>query len=861
MQNHLFIGLGGFGGKTLAEIRKYAHLEKDRLKEDPHNAPNVDYLYVDSSEDVYRDSALWRVLGENVSLTPSDRILIRDGNIADAVNQIDQLPHFANWTGDSESLRGRLEGQGGSDGANQRRRFGRFLFSSNATPFLTKVRDKITNLGEHNECTIHIFATFAGGTGGGSLIDAITIIRNHFTDELNFPIFVYGYVTSRDEEDSDIGGFFFANQYAVLRDLNALMLGKYRPQLLSKNHESPIPDRKYINLVSLITPTNRTNVKFPPSAQVKATGQWVYQRVLASAANQIPSGKPQKAFTGEDVFSGNDAYEKNRQGERVRSNRFGTLGIKRWRIPEEEIQEALMLDYLDQVFNQVIYNRWDQKRGYITDHSDSPVGPDDILDAIAMNSPEAWSLSNEEGYRTFQQDWEAESRAVAFADNLNDSINRLASHLQEYAHGKLRDAGVQPYFEARKAGVEQDATKALRELNIWIDEQWKAGKIGINQLAETIQQLSATLEARGKQFTDDSQVESTLPSQVIDRWSNRAAKIGWLAKLFGAETKMFKRFSRDIANSYIALTRKEAFSYAAKLAEHIQSNVEQLGGSLRQTRLKLENVLEGIKDNREPLLDHHAMERDNDEIVFDPDHYDQFWATMRGDRINLDNLARECRAQLLEDQTFSRLETLHGRSVENVRSSLESKVGPFIQIGHANAAEYNPKLAGIKLLGGKILDLFANSENENLRLKVESFVGSAVTLAKRKKSEKQPKALDPDFGSEQLPNMSLLIFHPTSFPYKEAKENLEELFEKSLDAGKAYFVDAGDPADLRCFSMDVAMPVRMLDVVHELKPHYLQKIESPDGIYFCHLDFDAQSDGSHPDLLAPTGPLAEEGSQ
>ncbi|MDB4375431.1 hypothetical protein N9Z66_01325, partial [bacterium] len=124
MKNHLFIGLGGFGGKTLAEIRKYAHLEKDRLKEDPHNAPNVDYLYVDSSEDVYRDSALWRVLGENVSLTPSDRILIRDGNIADAVNQIDQLPHFANWTGDSESLRGRLEGQGGSDGANQRRRFG-----------------------------------------------------------------------------------------------------------------------------------------------------------------------------------------------------------------------------------------------------------------------------------------------------------------------------------------------------------------------------------------------------------------------------------------------------------------------------------------------------------------------------------------------------------------------------------------------------------------------------------------------------------------------------------------------------------------------------------------------------------------
>ena len=859
MQNHLFIGLGGFGGKTLAEIRKYAHLEKDRLKEDPHNAPNVDYLYVDSSPDVYNDSALWRVLGENVSLTPADRIFIRDGNITDVVNQIDQLPHFAKWTGDSESLRGRLEGQGGSDGANQRRRFGRFLFSSNAIPFLTKVRDKITNLGEHNECSIHIFATFAGGTGSGSLIDAITIIRNHFTDESNFPIFVYGYVTSRDEEDSDIGGFFFANQYAVLRDLNALMLGKYRPQLLSENQERPIPDRKYINLVSLITPNNRANVKFPPSAQVKATGQWVYQRVLASAAGQIPTACL-KAFTGEDVLSGSDAYEKNRQGEPVRSNRFGTLGIKRWRIPEEEIQEAFMLDYLDQVFNQAIHNRWDHKRGYIADHSDSPVGPDAILDAIDLNSPEAWSLSNEEGYRTFQQDWEAESRAVAFADNLNDSINRLASHLQEHAHGKFRDAGVGPYFQACQAGVGQDATKALRNLNDWIDDQWKAGKIGINQLAETLQQLIATLEARDKQFTNDSELETTLPSQVIDRWSNRAAKIGWLAKLFGAETKMFKRFSRDIANSYIALTRKEAFSYAAKLAEHIQSNVEQLGGSLRQTRLKLERVLEGIKDSREPLLDHHAMERDNDEIVFDPDHYNQFWATMRGDRTNLDNLARECRARLLEDQTFSRLETLHGRSVEDIQSSLESEVGPFMQIGHANAAESNPTLAGIKLLGRKILDLFVNSENQNLRNKVESFVESSVSLAKRKSAERQPKVLDPDFGTKQLPKEALLIFYPTSGGNKEANENLETLFRSSMDTGRPYFINAGDPADLRCFSMDVAMPARMLEVVHELKPHYLEKIESSNGIYFCHLDFDAQSDESHPDLLAPTGPLAEEGS-
>ena len=89
---------------------------------------------------------------------------------------------------------------------------------------------------------------------------------------------------------------------------------------------------------------------------------------------------------------------------------------------------------------------------------------------------------------------------------------------------------------------------------------------------------------------------------------------------------------------------------------------------------------------------------------------------------------------------------------------------------------------------------------------------------------------------------------------------MKDLFaDYSSEVEKPVFVDDGDPSDLLCFSMDVAMPARMLQVAQELKGHYQKKVREDDGKYFCHLDFEAQTGECHPDLLAPTGPLAGAG--
>ena len=180
-------------------------------------------------------------------------------------------------------------------------------------------------------------------------------------------------------------------------------------------------------------------------------------------------------------------------------------------------------------------------------------------------------------------------------------------------------------------------------------------------------------------------------------------------------------------------------------------------------------------------------------------------------------------------------------------------------MGHDSALENNVDLAGRKLLGNSILDQFADADSESLKSKVESFCEEAVTLAVRA-DEKTPKQLDDDFGTKLIPKQGLLIFYPEGRGKRESYENMKALFaDSSSEVEEPIFVDDGDSSDLLCFSMDVAMPARMLQVVQDLKEPYQQKIQSADGRYFCHLDFEGETEECHPDLLAPTGPLAGAG--
>jgi hypothetical protein len=839
MENHLFIGLGGFGGRTLAEIRKYEHLNSEIVKARPGVNVNVQYIYCDSSMDICNEADRWKVLGQDVSLPDVDLINLKDGGAAIGFHDIDMHPHINDWLGNSESIEEYLLGAGNGPGANQRRRFGRYLFACNAERFSDKLNDKVDRAGQKNECTFHLFATLAGGTGSGSLVDAITIIRHKYPDADSHPIFVYGYATDREQDSKADVGFFYPNQYSVLRDLNALMVGKYQPLILTeKNVLTHVnANAKHVEAVYIITPENKKKIITPAEEQVKMVGNWVYQRVMAEVFGQIDADT-RRAFTGEDILAEYLGEPGEETGEPERSCRFGSVGIKKWGIPDEETQEALMYNYLIQAFNQMLYNRWDAELGYVKSGGETFSSNSSILNSYGFGDNESWSLSKHEDFKSYEDDWSDAAEEIVFDDDLKGSISALAKELEQHAAQGFRRAGVSGYFQARHANEAlAEVEKFENHLIKWMDDQWSEGRLGFETLDSTLQLLVEEVERLQSEFSEKSNVDVISLKSIQKKWMDHAENPGWLAKYFGIEDKMYNKYRKQMVNSYVEETKKNGYSYAAKISGKFLEKVRSLIAAMKKSETFMKRQLEFYEKERKPLLKYTEQEKDGNYVEFNKQVFDDIWKTMVKIKSSTDTMVTECRKNILRGES-SRLVTLHASNVLNFNEPLEKIAQERVRPAHDEACKKNNNLFGKEILGRNIWEIFDQNNGPELKKKIKSFLHSGVTLAKRSEEKTLP-------GSPDLLRGNNIILNPMHTG--ETDNDYEAMF-KEADV-PLVFRNHDNPSEIICLSVDSATPARFFSVVHKLHDKYQEKIKTKEGQYFCHLDATAEKPGSLPSLL------------
>lgn len=83
--------------------------------------------------------------------------------------------------------------------------------------------------GGTTETVFHVCCGLAGGTGSGSIIDAICQIRSMYSDGVNYKILVYALLPEKDPAGDRAGVNYHANGYAAVLELNALAVGAYKP--------------------------------------------------------------------------------------------------------------------------------------------------------------------------------------------------------------------------------------------------------------------------------------------------------------------------------------------------------------------------------------------------------------------------------------------------------------------------------------------------------------------------------------------------------------------------------------------------------------------------------------------------------
>lgn len=187
MANHLIIGLGGTGGGVLREFRK--RVFQEFRSEEPDNGIHLEYLYVDSSDDDLNSREGWNIMGKSVHLKEAQKVSIHGLGMSMFQN-LSMYPGIKAFLseGDVDMMQTKLGPLVTAGIGGQRRRLGRTLFANNlaavdGTDFLTRIKgavNRVTQGSNDQMVTFHICAGLAGGTGSGSIIDAISQIRQEY---------------------------------------------------------------------------------------------------------------------------------------------------------------------------------------------------------------------------------------------------------------------------------------------------------------------------------------------------------------------------------------------------------------------------------------------------------------------------------------------------------------------------------------------------------------------------------------------------------------------------------------------------------------------------------------------------------
>ena len=620
MANHLIIGLGGTGGQILAGLRKriFAELgEKDVV-----GTTNMDYLYVDSSEEDLNNKSNWTYMGEALHLQPDQKVNIHGMN-ADVLNNPRQYPGIESFLPekDRELLRGDqvqsiiTAGIGG-----QRRRFGRMLLANNIqtgdaeASFAARLRSKILELTRSGDGIVqfHVCAGLAGGTGSGSIIDVIAQIRK-ITGAIgnSFPLYLYLYVPEElVDEASAKGGFYHANGYAALSELNALALNVYTPTDVSGDLD--VYTNKVARLMKdcdaftkafLFTNYNESGRVLPKNGRLpEAVADFLFQKTIApDLVEGTGNGKLKRLENSENE----GCYpEKDEAGVNVHSRDFMTFGIKRIEYPETEIKEYVTYNYAVQAAKQMEFNLPVEGKGYDS-CSDEEVGLGYSQQQKDPKTLEMLKLSDNyltlqaairdipgvtENWDSFGSYWDNISQFFAEEATLEKEKRNWPAIYLDFCetefHKNFRGVGVKKFFETQRSECKGYASYLRRHIesllfNDWLVADKNSGK-SLLQVEKYVEKLIENCTGRIKDFDDkiansrqylDGNIVSEL-AYIESEWNN----IGWLRDaITGASRKIFDRYKRNRSEFYIIQTEIESYHFAKVLLTEI---IRQLGSML-----------------------------------------------------------------------------------------------------------------------------------------------------------------------------------------------------------------------------------------------------------------------------------------
>lgn len=722
--NHILVGLGGTGGKILKAF-------KMRMFEEFPNASDRDkqpvaLLYVDSTDEMMGIGRPdFRVMGLDASFTNNEFLYIKDVDVVKILDNIENYPSVKGIVNNVSAVKTAIGSLG--QAAGQKRRAGRLLFAANAIAYVNALKnaygrcDAISHNAE--KTNIHIFAGLCGGTGSGSIIDAITQTRKTFPDAI---ISVYAMIPEMNLPKANMDqGRYYQNGYAALNELNALQTGRFTP------HDVTGADKKaklftdkvkgVADGLTLYSNVNENGMTVNSLNELpKIVSDYIYARVFLINSDDEVNGDIIRAYTFENMDDFALEYDETKnagidgQIPIARTKKINSFGIKRVMYPELRVLKHITYSIGESILYQFKYNHWREDIGYVNEEINKDYREiyfnDNNLSKWLLDykhlTLEHKILQSDKEYPRFNEYWHDKATIYAEdAKNADCPLNELDSIMGDFFEKQFRNNGVTEFYKGKEKAIPEIAKEIRRTIEHELFEKWKVGDISIIELQkvsklllEKITEIRKNIEDLANKELEEFEAIDLDRRENVSEWS----QLGILQRMVNKGARLYADHQEILTDYYTCKTMLIAWEFAKKLTaklfiefgkmdEDISAFGQKINDAIDETERLIaaqQKVNKGLEDMKSAIIE-----------VSEEELMTSFETNLKVDKIDMPNISRQLRESILPPTEFSNFGNLATTiSIDAIKDAFDLKLAEIIKTKHDEKIENEKKVLGLNIL-------------------------------------------------------------------------------------------------------------------------------------------------------------------
>jgi hypothetical protein len=861
--NHLILGLGGTGGKIIRAFRKAIYQE---FRKESPDGVNIGYLYVDSSTEMMDvDDPSWKILGTSVQLNKKSQLLIQEANLSARLADINEYPGIKPWIGPPEQWRDILGSIIGVTLGGQKRRLGRFLFACKIADYKKQLQSLVRDLQATGtpDVTFHVCCGLAGGTGSGSVVDAIAQIRDTYPDSKRYKIILYALLPETYPNPNWDTGNYHANGYAALLELNALSVGRYEPVDTSGVKSDRLKLSDPFNGCYIFTNENDNGLTVDVDKQMPGiVGDFLVEKIVSVGMVSWPTlGRMENAENGDgtpEKTPGTNNPE--------RSKRFLTFGIKRLAIPEEEIGEYLTYTFARQAALQLRFNNWTDTAGFTDDAKNVDyhelvrqketlqkwaMGDDHLTLSVGILPEDA----NNKRWKPINSEWQdviPNFKSLVHEQDRAKWLFELEKLCEKRFEQDYRGLGVRNFYRTKLKTKKEHVNEIRRRVEADLFAEWKNGVRSTYDVSRLLAALIEYTEERLKTMDDkivqakNNEEEASNKVKVNDQqW----AQIGIFGKMVGKPENILNAQGDALFELYVYRTRIEAWAFAKQLTEELVAELTDLKSQVDQCTSTITEAIKrynerineriadtGAGDIREQLVRFYKPSLVKSVVQsLTKDEGEQRTQTNRVRQALIGRLGDHASFGLFNDRI----------NIADFLDILDKESANNSRIAHNNLIQ-NPKerLLGVSIIE-KLKERYAGNLQE-LRTYLTELVAHAGNYVSLDRGE-----IDKDRNSAQTAVHQMSVIMPKAPDQADFVTTLREIL-KGASASTVEFVESDTrPNEIILINLTNLFPLRYVKQVGFLRQKYELRLTGPNA-QRAKLELHGEGDGSQfPKLYIP----------